>query len=134
MQAIAKGLGLSISTKDSIEICNKIRGRTTVSAKALLERVIAMEEPIRYTRFTNGLGHRKGDGGTGRWPLGACKALLKIVKTAEANAQVKGLDVGKLFIASIIPNRGSRSPHHGRKRGIQNKSTHIEITVEEKKE
>jgi len=134
MQAIAKGLGLSISTKDTIEISNKIRGQSTAKAKALLTRVIAKDEPIRYTRFTNGLGHRRGDGATGRWPVSACKALLKIVHTAEANAQVKGLDVSKLYISSIVPNRGSRSPHHGRKRGIQNKSTHITITVEEKKE
>lgn len=127
----AKGLNLPISTKDSIEISNALRGKPVARATAILEDVISQKVPIKYRRFTNGVGHKPGIG-SGRCPVNASKSIIKILKSAQANAQVAGLDEKSLIVKAIIPNRASRSYHFGRHRGMQTKSTNIEIVLGEK--
>lgn len=130
-RAQAIGKSMTISPKDAIEVSNFIRGRSVSNATTILNDVIEMKIPIPYKRFTNGVGHRRGELRSGRYPILAVKAILKVVKSAEANAQVKGMNVDQLVIKEIIPNRGSRSMHYGRKRGIQTKSTNLTVTLEE---
>ena len=43
-QAQINGKDLPISTKQAIEICNFIRGKSTTKAKALLQRVLVMKQ------------------------------------------------------------------------------------------
>tara|TARA_Y100000310_G_C20275237_1_gene619900 strand:+ start:44 stop:670 length:627 start_codon:yes stop_codon:yes gene_type:complete len=130
MKAEAHTQGLSISTKDAIEISKYLQGKSTQRAKAILENTITQKEAIPYTRFTNGVGHRKGEMASGRYPKLAAQAFLSLVKTAEANAHVKGLGTD-LIITSLIANKGSRSYHYGRKRGVKTKSTHLTLIIEE---
>lgn len=128
--ARATGRDISISTKNSIEICNFIRGKKLVRAKAILNDAIDMKKPIPFTRYTNGVGHKRGMA-AGRFAINACKEILAILESAEINAQQKGLDTSRLDIVHICAQMASRPHHYGRKRGVKMKRTHIEIVLGE---
>ena len=118
-----------LSTKTSIEMSKHLKGRTTTAAKALLERVIKQEEALPFTRFTNGLGHKKNMG-SGRYPEKAAKAFLKLISSAEANANHAGMS-NELKIIHLLAQEASRPYHYGRLRRRQVKATHVEIVVQE---
>ena len=54
------------------------------------------------------------------------------MEQAEANAQFKGLNTGKLIISQIIANKASRPWRYGRKRRRRMKRTTVEVIVREK--
>lgn len=120
-----------VSTKQSIEVCKHIRGLHTLKAKKILKDSIDLKKAIPFTRFTNGVGHRKGEMGSGSFAPKTCKAILKLVESAEANAQYKGINSANLKIKHICAQQGTNDWRYGRKRRQQMKSTHIEIVVEE---
>ncbi|MBW2993412.1 50S ribosomal protein L22 [Candidatus Woesearchaeota archaeon] len=125
------GKSLPISTKQSIEICNFIRGKNLEKAKELLREVIKHKRAIPYKRFGGDVGHKKGKIAAGRYPENACKAILNLLEGVEANAQFKGLNTSNLIISYICPNKASRPWHYGRQRRRKMKRTHIDIIVKE---
>jgi large subunit ribosomal protein L22 len=129
--AKAYGSNLSISTKKSVEICNKIRGMSVVKAKRLLEQVIYKEKPIPMARYNRDTAHKKTMA-AGKYPVNAAASILKLIKSAEANAQHKGLSQN-LVVAHIAANQASRPWRFGRQRRRKMKRTHIEIVLQEKK-
>ena len=130
--AKASGKLLAISTKASIEICNSIRKKTVAKAKNLLKEVITLRKPVKYTRFMNGAGHKKGMA-SGKYPVKASSEILKVIETAEANAQFKGLNTSNLIINHLSAHKAGNVWHYGRVRRRKMKRTHIEIIVEEGK-
>ena len=128
--ARALGQNLNISTKQSIEICNSIRKKSTVDAKRILTDAINQKVPIRFTRFTNGLGHRRGMA-SGRYPRNASKEILSLVEAAEANAQFKGLNTANLIINHVAAQNAGNQWRYGRHRRRRMKRTHVELFVEE---
>ena len=128
----AVGLSLNISTKQSINVCAHIRGRTTTAAKKILNESIALKKAVPFTRFLNGVGHKRGDMGSGSYAPKTCQEILKIVETAEANAQYKGLNSSNLVLAHVSAQKAGGQWRYGRKRRQKMKSTHIEVVVEEK--
>jgi large subunit ribosomal protein L22 len=133
-QAKISGKDLSISTKQSIEIANFIRGKNIQKAKNELQKVIEKKLAIPFKRFNRDMGHKKGNIAAGRYPQNAAKEFLNLLNGLEANAQNKGLSTNNLIIKTIIPNKASRPWHYGRRRRIKMKRTHIEIIAEEFKE
>lgn len=131
LMARAIGKDLSISTKQAIEICNYLRYKDLQRAKTILNEAIAKKHPIPFKRFTNGVGHRKGNLGAGRFPVKACTAILQLVESAEINAQNKGLHTGELMLKHLCAHQASRPMHYGRKRG-EMKRTHVEVVLQEK--
>ncbi len=125
------GKSLPISTKQSIEICNFIRGKNLEKARGLLREVIKHKIAIPYKRFSGDVGHKKGKIAAGRYPENACKAILELLGGVEANAQFKGLNTSNLVISYICPNKASRPWHYGRQRRRKMKRTHIDIIVKE---
>lgn len=130
---MAKSLGVSlpISTRQSIEICRSLRGKKLDKAKAFLESVIEKKKAVPYARFNKDTGHKKGIG-PGRYPIKACTHILKIIKSCEANAQFKGLNVNSLYLVHISAQPGAKQWHYGRQTRRKAKRTHIECVVEEK--
>ena len=128
--AQAVGRDLSISTKHSVEVCRFIRGRNVQNAKKLLEEVIGMKRAVPYKRFNRDLGHKKGMA-AGRFPVSTCKEILKILESAESNAQFKGFNTSRLRITHVNAQKASRPMHAGRHRGREMKRTHIEIVLKE---
>jgi len=120
---------IDISTKQSVEISRNLRYRSTTYAKQLLEQVVAMKKAIPYRRFIHDIGHRAGMS-TGRYPQKAAKHFLRLVKSVEANAQAKGLNIASLKITKILANKAS-IPQTGNRWHRGTKRTHVEIEVQE---
>lgn len=125
------GRDLPVSTKQSIEICTFIRGKSLEKAKEMLEEVLKMKRPVPFNRFTEGAGHKKGHIAGGRYPLKASAQILELLNSVEANAQQKGLNTSSLTIKHACANKASRPPRYGRMRGLQAKRTHVEIVAAE---
>lgn len=125
------GRDLPISTKQSIEICSFIRGKSLAKAKEDMENTIAMKKPVPFKKFTEGAGHKKGKIAAGKFPVKASKEVLSLLNSLEANAQQKGLSTGNLVVNHICANKASRPPRYGRMRGIYAKRSHIEIVAAE---
>jgi large subunit ribosomal protein L22 len=131
-EAKAIGIALPISTKFSIEVCDQIRGKDIEKAKRFLEEVIALKKPVPLKRFNKDQTHKRGIA-AGRFPVKCCKEILKLLKSAEANGQFKGLSSGSMVIRHISAQHGPKVMRVGRKRRIQAKRTHIEIILAEQK-
>tara|TARA_Y100000034_G_C6749931_1_gene333253 strand:- start:197 stop:721 length:525 start_codon:yes stop_codon:yes gene_type:complete len=129
--AKASGRDLGISTKQSVEICSFIRGKTTEKAKTLLKEVIEMKRAVPFKRYNQNTGHKPGMA-AGRYPVNACVEILKIVNSVESNANDKSLST-PLIIKDIKANKASNTWHYGRQRRRRMKRTHIDIIVAEKK-
>ncbi len=122
-------LDMSISTKDSIELCNKLRKMNLEKATAFLERVISKKEAVPFRRFTNGAGHKPRIG-SGKYPMNASKSFLTLLNLAKANATDKGLSE-ELKISTILAQKASRPWKYGRQRRRKAKRTHLQIQVAE---
>ncbi|MBI1978888.1 MAG: hypothetical protein HYS62_02365 [Candidatus Aenigmarchaeota archaeon] len=116
--AIAKVTNAAISLKTSRLLLKEIKGKKVGSAKKLLEGMISKKRDI------DGQYHTK-----------TTKEILDIVKSAEANAKNKTMNVDRLFIRNARADKAekrmlakSRTPHRGR----IGKSASIEIVVEER--
>lgn len=132
--ARALGSDLSISTKFAIEICSMLKKKSVADAKMMLEEVKEMKRAVPIRRFCNGVGHRKGKMGPGQFPIKASTAILKVIESAETNAQQKGLNTASLKIVHICAQRAARPMRFGRKGGVKTKRSHIEVVVQESKE
>ncbi|NJA59704.1 50S ribosomal protein L22, partial [Streptomyces sp. NEAU-H3] len=69
--------------------------------------------------------------GTGRWPVKSVEFILNLLKNAESNAEVKGLDVDNLVVEQIQVNRAMRQRRrtyraHGRVNPYMSSPCHIE--------
>ena len=129
--AKAMSRGLPISLKKSVEVCNFIRGKNVNEAKEMLKKVSEKKMVVPFKRFNKDLGHKKGEG-PGRFPVNVTNSLRKLLETAEANAQFKGLNTSNLIIMHICSHKGGKAWHFGRKRRRQMKRTNVEVVVEEK--
>ena len=91
----ASGRELRISPKHAREVCKTIKGMRLNKAKRFLEQVIAKKRPIPFRRFTKKLGHRHGmqKAMVGKYPVKAATEVLKVLESAEGNAEFKDLDI-----------------------------------------
>jgi large subunit ribosomal protein L22 len=136
---IAKAIGreMHISPKHSMEVCRMIRGKKLEKAKEMLEGVIAKTRAVPFKRHHRCMGHRKGKGfGPGRYPVKAAGAILKIIESAEANAEYSGLDTESLVIRHISAYKGRTisgwMPRaHGRSSPKDTETVNIEVILEE---
>ncbi len=126
--AKAVGISLPISNKQSKAICSHLRGRKIEQAKKILQQVIKKKQPIPFTKHTDGIGHRKGMA-SGSYPIKASEQILDIIKSAEANAQFKGLNTANLVLKYLIAKKAPTVMRYGRKGGKKAKRTHIEIML-----
>ena len=74
-----------------------------------------------------------------RWPQKATRMVLDLVKNAEANAEIKGLDVDNLYVCHAQANRSIKQRRrtyraHGRINAYMSNPAHIELMVAEKEE
>ncbi|MBN2454619.1 50S ribosomal protein L22 [Candidatus Woesearchaeota archaeon] len=130
-EAKAKDLSLPVSFKQCVELCRTVRGKPVSKAIVLLEKTAAMKASVEFKRFNRGgLGHRAGKGPS-RYPVNASKAVIKLLKSAQANAEQKGLNREGLVIESILAQKASNSYHYGRQRRRRMKRTHLEVLVKE---
>ena len=129
--AKAMGRNLPISFKQTVEVCNFIKGKSINDSKNILKKVSEKKMAVPFKRFNRDLGHKKKIG-AGRFPVKTSNELIKLLEAVEANAQFKGLNTANLTITHICAHKGSKTWHFGRKRRRQMKRTNVELIVEEK--
>ncbi|MCI5866637.1 MAG: 50S ribosomal protein L22 [Methanosphaera sp.] len=136
--AKASGHNLKISPKHSVEICRSIRNMYLEDAKAFLEDVIAKKAVVPFKRHNKKVGHRSDLKGwpSGRYPVKAAAAILKVLENAEANAENMELDVENLKLVHASANRGviirGWTPRaFGRASPSNTPTTHIQIVLGE---
>ncbi|KAK8281956.1 hypothetical protein V6Z11_D09G277000 [Gossypium hirsutum] len=88
---------------------------------------------IPFRRFCGGVGRtaqakNRLSNGQGRWPVKSAKFILDLLKNAESNAEVKGLDVDSLIISHIQVNQAQKQ------RPYMSSPCHIELILSEKEE
>jgi len=74
-----------------------------------------------------------------RWPVKSAEFLLGLLKNAEANADIKGLDTSNLVISHIQVNQAPKQRRrtyraHGRINPYMSNPCHIELVVTEEDE
>ncbi len=106
--ARAKANELPVSPKHSIEIASFIRKMTTTEAKAYLVDVVALKKAIPFKRFNRNVAHKRGlsKWPSGRYPVKAAEAYIKLLESVEKNAEYIGLDTEKLRINHVAANTG----------------------------
>ncbi|RLJ06307.1 MAG: hypothetical protein DRP18_01165 [Candidatus Aenigmatarchaeota archaeon] len=110
------GRALRISTKNSVKICREINGKPLKKAKRLLEDLITQKRSINGKYYTN-----------------ISRTLLKLLESAEKNAEFKGLELEKMIVkASSHKGFTFWRPRRLKLRGTKRKMTNIQIFLEEK--
>lgn len=114
--ARSQAYDLDASYKDLANVLAAIKGRTISEAKQILEDCISMKKAIHYRKFATRLGHRSELGGRrGRYPKKEARITMTLLKSAEANANFKGLEVPALIVrqaAAYKQNRMRRYRQH----------------------
>lgn len=117
-----------ISTKQSIAICDWIRGKKIDDSIFFLEEVVKKKKALP---MKGEIPHRKGRIQSGRFPMLSSLEFIKFLKSLKANAIQNGIDVDKAKISRAISNIGNRPLKRGGREKA--KRTHIYIQVEEPK-
>ncbi len=134
----ASGRELRISAKHAREVCRTIKGMQLNKAKRYLEQVELKEQSVPFRRFVKKLGHRRGirKAMVGKFPVKTATAVLKVLQSAEGNAEAKGLDLDRLRVvhASAYPGmrlRRAMPRAFGRSTPKMKTHTHVEIFLKE---
>jgi len=137
----ASGREIRVSHKLAREVCTTIKGMMLTKAKQYLRDVMTKEKPVPVRRFRKKAGHRHGlmKAFAGRYPIKASKEILKILESAEANAENKGLDTDRMRIVHASAYPGMKIKRYkpraqGRASPKFQTLTHVEIALEEKPE
>jgi large subunit ribosomal protein L22 len=134
----ASGREVRVSHKHTREVCKTIKGMMLIKAKGYLLDVMDKKKAVPFKRYCKKAGHRGGieNAAAGRYPINSAHRVLQVLKSAEANAENKGLDVDNLRITHAAAYPGMKvkryTPRaHGRASPKYNTLTHIEIVLSE---
>ena len=105
--ARAYGRDLPCSPKSGRNVAKAIKGMPVSRAKLFLEEVRELRVAVPFTVRNRKIHHRKGTGfGPGKYPVQTVKCFLKVLESAEANAEYKGLDKERLVITHSTAYQG----------------------------
>jgi large subunit ribosomal protein L22 len=133
--ARALGVEISVSPKHCREVCKMLVGKKVEDAKKYLKGVIDLKTPVPYTRFKMFL-NPKPKVGPGRYPKKAAKAILRVIESAQSNAEYKGLEADNMKVKVAAAHRGRIEKAYmpraqGRSTPWNEQTTNIEIILEE---
>ncbi|MFQ5919522.1 MAG: 50S ribosomal protein L22 [Thermoplasmata archaeon] len=133
--AKAYGRELPISPKKAREVCRALRKQPLDAAKVLLEDIAAKRRAIPYGRYNKEVAHQSGVG-PGGYPVKAAQYILRLLESAEENAEYKGLDAENMIIHHISAYRGRpvksyRPRAYGRSSPWLKEMTNVEVILME---
>ncbi len=105
--AQAYGRDLPCSPKSGRNVARAIKGMPVVRAKQFLEDVKELKTAVPFRVRVRKIHHRKGGMGSGKYPVQTVKCMLKVLESAEANAEYKGLDKDRLVITPATAYQGT---------------------------
>ncbi|KAI5858972.1 ribosomal protein L17 [Tricharina praecox] len=141
--AKSRGSFLRVSFKNTREAAQAVSGMKLNRAITFLDNVKEHKEAVPMRRYAGGTGRTaqgKHFGVTrARWPIKSAEFLLGLLKNAEANAEVKGLDCSNLVVSHIQVNQAPKQRRrtyraHGRINPYMSNPCHIEVIVSESDE
>ena len=129
---------MDISPKGARELCAWIRGKTVERAIGDLEDVIEKKKAVPYPHYRS-VGHRRGKGfGPGRYPVKAAAAVLKVLRSADnnANEMARTEDSSQMKIIHASTSLGRKFEGwypraHGRSSPKIKQLVHVEIVLED---
>ncbi|XP_043835118.1 60S ribosomal protein L17-like [Dromiciops gliroides] len=130
----SRGSNLRVHFKNTHETAQAIKGMHIRKATKYLKDVALKKQCVPFRRYKGGVGRCAQDkqwGWTqGCWPKKSAEFLLHMLKNAESNTELKGLDVDSLVIEHIQVNKSPRA--HGRINSYMSSPCHIEMILTEK--
>uniref|UniRef100_A0A2K5DKU9 Large ribosomal subunit protein uL22 n=1 Tax=Aotus nancymaae TaxID=37293 RepID=A0A2K5DKU9_AOTNA len=121
----SRGSNLRVHFKNTHETAQAIKGMHIRKATKYLKDVTLQKQYVPFRRYNGGA---KQWGWTqGRWPKKSAEFLLHMLKNAESNAELKGLDVDSLM-------RRQTYRAHGRINPYMSSPCHIEMILTEKEQ
>ena len=106
--ARAYGRDLPCSPKAGRNVAIAIKGMPVARAKQFLEEVVELKTPVPFRVRNRKIHHRRGTGfGPGKYPKKTAACFLKVLESAEANAEYKGLDKERLVITHVSAYQGT---------------------------
>uniref|UniRef100_A0A2K5DKT7 Large ribosomal subunit protein uL22 n=1 Tax=Aotus nancymaae TaxID=37293 RepID=A0A2K5DKT7_AOTNA len=127
----SRGSNLRVHFKNTHETAQAIKGMHIRKATKYLKDVTLQKQYVPFRRYNGGVGRcaqAKQWGWTqGRWPKKSAEFLLHMLKNAESNAELKGLDVDSLM-------RRQTYRAHGRINPYMSSPCHIEMILTEKEQ
>ena len=112
LAAKSRGSYLRVHFKNTREVAAVISGKKLSKAVAFLDDVKEHKQAVPFRRFAGGIGRTSQGKAHGvsraRWPVKSVEFVLGLLKNAEANAEVKGLDLEKLVIKHIQVNQAPK--------------------------
>ncbi|XP_052023425.1 60S ribosomal protein L17-like [Apodemus sylvaticus] len=139
----SRGSNLPVHFKNTRETAQVIKDMHIRKATRYLKDVILKEQCVLFWPY-NGEASRcaqaKQWGWTqGRWPEKSAELLLHMLKNAESNAELKGLDIDSLVTEHIQVNKAPKMRRrtyraHGRINPYMSSPCHIEMILTEKEQ
>merc|ERR1719364_192100 len=141
--AKAKGSNLRCHFKNTRETCLAIKGMMLRKAQSYLQHVVEHKEAIAFRRFCGGVGRTSqaknagSTNGQARWPKKSAEFVLNLLSNAEANAELKSLEIDKLFVSHIQVNRAVQNRRrtyraHGRINPYMSHPCHVELMLSQR--
>jgi len=139
----ARGSSLRVHFKNTRETAQAIKGLHIRKANQYLKDVVNKKRCVPFRRFNGGVGRcaqaKEFKTTQGRWPVKSATFLLQMLKNAESNADIKGLDVDSLVIEHIQVNEAAKMRRrtyraHGRINPYMSSPCHIEMILTEKEQ
>jgi len=136
----SRGSYLRVHFKNTHEAAAAVAGWKLSKALAYLDAVKDHKRCIPFRHFAGKVGRTaqaKEFGTTrGRWPVKSVEFIYGLLKNAESNAEVKGLDPTRLVIKHIQVNQAPKQRRrtyraHGRINPYMSSPCHIEIILTE---
>lgn len=113
---------------------------TLERAQKYLQAVIDKREIVPFRRYNIGVKGkpqcRNWKVPVGRWPQKSCHFLLGLLKNAESNAEIRGLDTENLVVDHVQVNKAMRGRRrtfraHGRINAFMSQPCHVEMFLTE---
>ncbi|XP_062937235.1 large ribosomal subunit protein uL22-like [Cynocephalus volans] len=139
----SRGSNLRVHFKNICETAQAIKGMHIRKATKYLKDVTLWKQCVPFRHYNAGVGRcaqAKGWGWTqDRWLKKSAEFLLHMLKNAESNAELKGLDVDSLVIDHIQVDKAPKMRHltyrtHGRINPYMSSPCHIEMILTEKEQ
>merc|ERR1712170_196583 len=145
----ATGKYIRVHFKNTRETAKMLKGMNLRKAQRYLKDVVEHKRCVPFLRYNRGVGRcaqakqfASGPGfsaSQGRWPEKSCKFLLELLRNAEANAELKSLDVDSLYVEHVAVNEAPKNRRrcfraHGRINPFMSHPCHIEMILTEGEE
>ena len=134
------GSNLRVHFKNTWETGQAIKGMHICQATKYLKNITLKKQCVPFRRYNSGVGRcaqAKEWGWTqGWWPQKSAESLLHMLKNAESDAELKGLEVDSLVIEHIQVNKAPKMRRrtyraHGRINPYMSSPCHIEMILTE---